>query len=587
MSETGLPQSVLTEIGSPIRESRLTGVDELARLAWGADLALAAAARHALQQMMEDDSRSVSAAAAAALERTAVRLEPERVDFGTVAAETQRLVADVRVDGPPLALAGATVTVSGPGLRAMLSDRTLRIMWLPRSDWLDGSVTVRGPAGWADVRVTGQVGNAAAPFAPAAPVAAAYGTSRGAEPEGLRTYDGGMVANGYGPARVTVLPAPPSSGRRQVGTTVLVAILTTLVVLGGAGVAMALLNDDRSEAPPATAQGSQLQPDTALGSADPAQPEPEVTRVPLAQRVRGVARPKVIATIPVGAEPEGVAVSPDGRTVYVANQNSRILSVVDTASRKVTPVALRNTPRFVAVSRDGNTVFASMYEDDKHTGSGVAVVDSRSRKVLRYLDTGHMPYTLAVAPDNKLWVPIHSDGRLEIFSSGTLRMVGELPVKPNPHAVGFSSDQMRAFTANHESNAVTVIDMRTNGVLQSIPVSKAPHSIAVSPDGRMALVAGYEADAANLIDTVTLKRTGPFKVGRDPQSVAFSADSRYGYTVNEGDGTITVLNGRTGAVTSTVKVGQSPRTIGVSPDGRLAYVSNGGDNTLSVLRVGE
>jgi len=126
MSETGLPQSVLTEIGSPIRESRLTGVDELARLAWGADLATAAAARQALQQMMEDDSRSVSAAAAAALERTAVRLEPDRIEFGVVAAETQRLVADVRVEGPPLGVAGATVTVSGPGLRAMLSERTLR-----------------------------------------------------------------------------------------------------------------------------------------------------------------------------------------------------------------------------------------------------------------------------------------------------------------------------------------------------------------------------------------------------------------------------------------------------------------------------
>ncbi|MCO8272780.1 beta-propeller fold lactonase family protein [Actinoplanes sp. TRM 88003] len=588
MSETGLPQSVLTEIGSPIRESRLTGVDELARLAWGADLALAAAARHALQQMMEDDSRSVSAAAAAALERTAVRLDPERIDFGPVAAETQRLVADVRVDGPPLAVAGATVNVSGPGLRAMLSGRTLRIMWLPRSDWLDGSVTVRGPAGWADVRVTGQVAAANAPFAPVAP-AADYGTSRGAEPAGLRTYDGGMVANGYGTPRVTVLPAPPASGRRQIGTTVLVAILTTLVVLGGAGVAMALLNDGRSGPAPVAALPTQPQPGpgAALGSAQPATPDPRITRVPLAQRVKSVAKPKVIGTVRVGAEPEGVAVAPDGRTVFVANQNSRILSLVDVATRKVTPIALRNTPRFVAVSRDGNTVFVSMYEDDKHTGSGVAVVDTRSRKVLRYLDTGHMPYTLAVAPDNKLWVPIHSDGRLEIFSSGTLRMVGELPVKPNPHAVGFSSDQMRAFTANHESNAVTVIDMRTNKVLQSIPVSRAPHSIAVSPDGRMTLVAGYEADAANLIDTVTLKRTGPFKVGRDPQSVAFSADSRYGYTVNEGDGTISVLNGKTGAVTATVKVGRSPRTIGVSPDGRLAYVSNGGDNTISIVRVGE
>ncbi|WP_239093473.1 beta-propeller fold lactonase family protein [Paractinoplanes abujensis] len=580
---------MLTEIGSPIRESRLAGIDGLARLARGADLTLAHAARQALQQMTEDDSRAVSAAATAALERTSVRLDPERIDFGTVAAETPRLVADVRVEGPPLAVAGATVTVSGPGLRAMLHERTLRIMWLPRSDWLDGSVTVRGPAGWADVRVTGQVAGAAVPFAAATSAPAArndYGTSRGGEPEGLRTYDGGMVAGGYGPARVTVLPAPPPPARRQIGTTILVAILTSLVVLGGAGVAMTLLDDRREpSAPLVAAPAPTEQPATAQLKETPA---PAISKVPLAAaRVKSVARPLVVGTIRVGAEPEGVVVSPDGRTVYVANQNSRILSVVDAATRKVSSVQLRNTPRFVAVSRDGRTVFASMYEDDKHTGSGVAVVDAASRKVVRYLDTGHMPYTLAVAPDNKLWVPIHSDGRLEIFSPGTLRMESELPVRPNPHAVGFSGDQMRAFTANHESNAVSVIDMRSNTVIRNIGVSKAPHSIAVSPDGRMALVAGYEADTADLIDTVTLKRTGPFKVGRDPQSVAFSTDSRYGYVVNELDGTVSVLNGRTGTVTATIKVGKSPRTVGVSPDGRLAYVSNGGDNTISVLKVGQ
>ncbi|MBM2618774.1 beta-propeller fold lactonase family protein [Actinoplanes sp. LDG1-06] len=524
----------------------------------------------------------------------------------------------------------------------MLNDRTLRIMWLPRSDWLDGSVTVRGPAGWADVRVTGQVANAVAPqngggtwdgvpqggtwdgvpqggtwdgvpqggtwdgvpqggtwdgipqgaatAAPAPAVAGAYaardyGTSRGGEPEGLRTYDGGMVAGGYGPARVTVLPAPPPPARRQIGTTVLVAILTTLVVLGGAGVAMTLLDGRRQPSSNAVAGPQATQQPSAELKETVA---PEVTRVPLAaERVQSVARPTVVGTIRVGAEPEGVIVSPDGRTIYVANQNSRVLSVVDARTRKVSPVVLRNTPRFVAVSRDGRTVFVSMYEDDKHTGSGVAVVDTASRKVVRYLDTGHMPYTLAVAPDNKLWVPIHSDGRLEIFSSGTLRMESDLPVRPNPHAVGFSGDQMRAFTANHESNAVSVIDMRTNAVIRTIPVSRAPHSIAVSPDGRMALVAGYESDTADLIDTVTLKRTGPFKVGRDPQSVAFSTDSRYGYVVNEFDGTVSVLNGKTGKITATVKVGKSPRTVGVSPDGRTAYVSNGGDNTISVLRVGE
>jgi YVTN family beta-propeller protein len=49
----------------------------------------------------------------------------------------------------------------------------------------------------------------------------------------------------------------------------------------------------------------------------------------------------VIATIPVGTTPQGVAVTPDGSKVYVANSDSNTVSVIDTATNTVsatTPV---------------------------------------------------------------------------------------------------------------------------------------------------------------------------------------------------------------------------------------------------------
>ena len=571
MSEQGLPSHVLTEIGSPIRETRLAGVGGLIRLAVGADLATAAAARRVLERLTADDSRSVAAAATAALERTAVWVNPDRVDFGQVPAETPRLVADVLVEGPPLAVAGATVTVSGPGLRAMLNGRRLRIVWLPRSDWLDGSVTVRGPAGWADVRVTGQV-MAAGPL------------SRFEVDEQIGVIDG---FGGLGTARVTVLRAPPAR-RRHLGSTVLVAGLTALVLLGGAGAAMALTNRSQGRPPPATALTLPAAPAAAVSSSSsPSAPTPStVARAPLAHRIVSVGRPAVVGTIKVGAEPEGVAVSPDGRTVYVADQSSHVLSVVDAASRNVASVTLRNTPRFVTTSRDGRLVFVSMYENDK-SGSGVAVVDASTRKVVRYLSTGVQPYALAVGPDGRVWVPIHSQQRVEIYDASGRGQTSRVAVPPNPHAVGFSADLMRAFTPDHESNMVSIIDMRTDRLVKSVAVSRAPHSLAVAPDGRTVLVAGYEANAADLIDAVTLRRTGPFPVGDKPQSVAFAADGAHGYVVNEGSNTVTVLDGHTGAVTATIRVGGSPRAVAVSPDGSRAYVSNGADDTISVLRVGE
>jgi YVTN family beta-propeller protein len=54
----------------------------------------------------------------------------------------------------------------------------------------------------------------------------------------------------------------------------------------------------------------------------------------------------VIAAIQVGANPFGVAVTPDGRKVYVANAGSNTVSVIDTETNTVVdpPISVGNAP---------------------------------------------------------------------------------------------------------------------------------------------------------------------------------------------------------------------------------------------------
>ncbi|MDQ7843629.1 MAG: PxKF domain-containing protein [Armatimonadota bacterium] len=67
----------------------------------------------------------------------------------------------------------------------------------------------------------------------------------------------------------------------------------------------------------------------------------------------------IVASIPVGVEPQGVAVNPTGTRVYVANNGSESVSVIDAATNTKLPDILLpgSAPFGVAVSSDGRRIF--------------------------------------------------------------------------------------------------------------------------------------------------------------------------------------------------------------------------------------
>jgi YVTN family beta-propeller protein len=70
--------------------------------------------------------------------------------------------------------------------------------------------------------------------------------------------------------------------------------------------------------------------------------------------------------IPVGHNPEGVAVAPDGSKVYVANLNDRTVSVIATATDMVTgaPIPVGLQPLGVAATPDSSKVYVANFGDN-------------------------------------------------------------------------------------------------------------------------------------------------------------------------------------------------------------------------------
>ena len=89
---------------------------------------------------------------------------------------------------------------------------------------------------------------------------------------------------------------------------------------------------------------------------------------------------KVVAEVPVGVEPEGVGVSPDGKTLIVTSETSNMAHFIDTDSyRDRRQRAGRHRgPRFAEFTADGSQLWVT-----SEVAGTVSVIDPKTRKIIK------------------------------------------------------------------------------------------------------------------------------------------------------------------------------------------------------------
>ena len=233
---------------------------------------------------------------------------------------------------------------------------------------------------------------------------------------------------------------------------------------------------------------------------------------------------KSLRRIPLGNEPEAFDIAPDGKTIYVSNEDEGEMSFVDAATGKtLKTVKVGKEPEGVKVSADGKTVYVT-----SEVASMVHVIDTASARIVKNVKVGKRPRRMALTPDAKeLWVTNELDASVSIVSTADHSVLGTIKFEVKgvraaditPVGIQITRDGKRAFVALGRANHVAFVDVASRKVTQTVLVGKRPWNVMLDKAEARLLVVNGLSDDVTVIDVAGAKALKSIPVGRVPYGV--------------------------------------------------------------------
>ncbi len=210
------------------------------------------------------------------------------------------------------------------------------------------------------------------------------------------------------------------------------------------------------------------------------------------------ARPKYNSTT-------DLAVSPDKKMLFVAQQTAKRIDMVDIATETVTnTIRLPNEVTGIAVSPNGDLLYATCSSDQWPAGM-VCVVDIPTLRVAQTIAAGYGARAPVVTPDG-----------------------------------------LKLFVCNRFSNDLSIIDLMSRSEIKRLKMVREPYCAAVTPDGKTVIVGNLISDdrstdttiissKVTLVNAVTLEAEKEIRLhggSTGLAGIAVSPDGTYAFIVH-------------------------------------------------------
>jgi DNA-binding beta-propeller fold protein YncE len=323
----------------------------------------------------------------------------------------------------------------------------------------------------------------------------------------------------------------------------------------------------------------------------------------------------VIYTFNTNANPEGIAISPDSKTLYVACPGANTVDVVNATISDYPITANLNAPnppggnlvydsRAITLNPAGTTLYVALTNGESSPGSVVVYDTTQNTYPHTIITTQGAPNSVTVTADGTLLYVTEENFAtpffgVEVFNTSTQALVATISTGGYPVDLQFTNGGQQADVLNLAgSGGLQFIDTGTETLSGATVGGRIFYPQAMTINGVATKL--FVADGDNYVtacNAVTGAAIGnPFLFGPSPLSSAVSGqpgltpNGKYLYIPQVSPAAsgyqVVMLSTSTGAVVgSPIAVGNVPVSATVAPNGKALYVSNSSDATVTVVNT--
>ena len=292
------------------------------------------------------------------------------------------------------------------------------------------------------------------------------------------------------------------------------------------------------------------------------------------------ANQSVVGNISVGQGPYGMAYDSENNLIYVANEFSNDVYVINPLTQAVVAnISGIQRPYMPAYDSANNLIYVTLQSTNT-----TAVINPTTQTVIDNIKVGNAPEGIAYdSKNNLIYVANFGSGTVSVINSTAQSVISNISVGNRPRGIAYDSKNNIVYVGNDGSNTVSVINASNESVITTLS-TPSPEPWAATYDSVNNLVyVGFYVDSIGIINpsSQSFSSTIGLYPGYSLDSLGYDSFNNLIYGTNNAESF--VINPINQSAFHLQSSANDPYGVTYDSENNLIYISNINSKTVSVI----